>query len=140
MVDPHRVRELLDHIEEETGHLLRLRALGAQVLDDPDRLRAAKYGFVVAIEAAIDVGQHIISSEALEAVDSFADIFEVLGKHGFVPVDLAPRLMEMARFRNLLVHQYLKVDDARVLEVLQTSLEDLDAFRRAIAGAIAGDG
>ena len=34
----------------------------------------------------------------------------------------------MARFRNLLVHGYAVVDDNRVIEILQTRLEDLDAF------------
>jgi uncharacterized protein YutE (UPF0331/DUF86 family) len=36
--------------------------------------------------------------------------------------------MAMARFRNVLVHMYAEVDDARVLRVLRESTPDLDEF------------
>lgn len=42
--------------------------------------------------------------------------------------DRAEDLMAMARFRNVLVHQYAEVDEERVLRIFRTSLGDLDAF------------
>ena len=39
----------------------------------------------------------------------------------------------MAKFRNLLVHVYERVDDRRVIEILGTELEDFQAFREQIA-------
>ena len=44
----------------------------------------------------------------------------------------------MARFRSLLVHGYAVVDDNRVIEVPQTRLEDLEAFRRSLARTASG--
>ena len=44
--------------------------------------------------------------------------------------EFADRLMEMARFRNRLVHFYFKVDDALVRKILEESLADLDRFSR----------
>jgi hypothetical protein len=41
----------------------------------------------------------------------------------------------MARFRNLLVHVYERVDDRGVVEILKTRLDDFDAFREQIARA-----
>jgi uncharacterized protein YutE (UPF0331/DUF86 family) len=35
------------------------------LLADRDKLNSAKYGFVIAIEAAIDVCRHVIGSEGL---------------------------------------------------------------------------
>lgn len=49
-----------------------------------------------------------------------------------------PALQNMARFRNLLVHGYARVDDRRVIGVLQTRLPDLEAFRRSVAAKAAG--
>lgn len=37
-------------------------------------------------------------------------------------------MMAMARFRNLLVHAYADVDEERVLEILHSSISDLDRF------------
>jgi uncharacterized protein YutE (UPF0331/DUF86 family) len=134
MVDPGRVRALLDGLAEELSHL---RALAARepssLLADPDLLAAVKYRFVVAIETCIDLAHHAIASEGLRAPASFADAFAVLGEAGFVDRDLVPALQEMARFRNLLVHGYLRVDDRRVVEILRTRLSDLDAFRTEVA-------
>ncbi|THJ16497.1 MAG: DUF86 domain-containing protein [Nitrospira sp. CG24B] len=46
------------------------------------------------------------------------------------------RLQQMARFRNLLVHVYWKIDYGQVYDVITTRLEDLRAFRSAMAGLI----
>jgi uncharacterized protein YutE (UPF0331/DUF86 family) len=62
MVDRGRFRELLDRLGEEMNHLRRLGSYPTEeLLNDPDRVAAVKYRFVVAIEICIDIGQHIIS-------------------------------------------------------------------------------
>lgn len=68
----------------------------------------------MAIEASIDIGEHIIASEGLRSPTEYAEVFASLGEAGYLPADLVPALMDMARFRNLLVHEYVRVDDARV--------------------------
>jgi len=133
MVDPGRLRALLDRLGEETGHLRRLAAGDPATLADPDVLAAVKYRFVVAIETCIDAGQHVISSEELRAPTDYADVFAVLGEARFLPAGVVPVLQDMARFRNLLVHGYLSVDDERVAEILRSRLGDLDAFRAELA-------
>lgn len=136
MVDPGRVRALLDRLGEEVSHLRRLSEQPpGRLLADPDLLAAVKYRFVVAIETCIDLGQHVIAAEGLRAPSDFADVFAVLGEAGFVPRDQVAPLQEMARFRNLLVHGYQRVDDRRVVEILRGRLLDLDAFRAAVARA-----
>ena len=56
-------------------------------------------------------------------------------RRGHLETDLVERLENMARFRNLLVHGYAIVDDARVVEILKTRLHDLDEFRQSVARA-----
>ncbi len=50
-----------------------------------------------------------------------------------VPRQLLPTLIEMARFCNLIVHDYAQIDDARVYGILKKRLEDFDAYARAVA-------
>jgi uncharacterized protein YutE (UPF0331/DUF86 family) len=136
MVDPGRIRTLLDRLGEEVRHLRRLAEIPPdELLADPDRIAAVKYRFVVAIETCIDVAQHVIASEGLRAPSDFADAFAASAEGGFLPRDLVPRLQDMARFRNLLVHGYLRIDDRRVVEILRGRLTDFEAFRAAIARA-----
>ncbi len=49
------------------------------LLADEDVLAGVKYRFVVAIEACIDVGRHLVASEGLRAPRDYADVFTVLG-------------------------------------------------------------
>lgn len=135
MVDVGRVLALLERLQAETDELIKLR--GSEALSgDETALAAAKYRFIVAIETCIDVAEHVIASEGLRSPDSLAEAFAVLGDAGFVDQDLAADLQDMARFRNLLVHGYQRVDDARVAEILRTRLGDFERFRAAIARAV----
>lgn len=138
MVDLPRLRRLLDRIAEEEAHLERLASFSDdELLDDHDRMHAVKYGFVVAIEAAIDAGRHIIASEGLRPPDSFSAVFDVLVDAGYLSAGTAAAMARAARFRNLLVHQYADVDDRRVIAFLRTHRSDLERFRREIAERIA---
>ena len=58
--------------------------------------------------------------------------FAILGEAGILPQDLSQNLQQMARFRNMLVHVYWKVDYDRVYQILQRHLDDLRAFVRVI--------
>lgn len=137
MVDPRRLRELLDRIADEESHLERLSALPDEaLLGDHDRMYAVKYGFVVAIEAAIDAGRHVISSEGLPPPDSFSEVFTVLADAGYLSSETASAMGRAARFRNLLVHQYADVDDCRVVEFLRSRRADLTRFRRELAAIV----
>lgn len=137
MVDPERLRALLDRLRDTEGELQRLRDLGADaVRDDVDRLNSVKYLFVVAAEVAIDAGQHIIASEGLSVPTTFAGVFEELRQGGWLADELAASMVAVARFRNLLVHGYAEVDDDRVVTTLHANLGDLARFRQAIASKV----
>lgn len=139
MADEVRLRSLLDRIGDELTQLRRLAEMDpADLLANPDLVAAVKYRFIVAIEAAIDICRHVAASEGLRAPDDFADAFAVLGEAGFLAEGLVPALRDMARFRNLLVHGYARVDDRRVIDVLRTRLPDVEAFRRSVAARAAG--
>jgi uncharacterized protein YutE (UPF0331/DUF86 family) len=139
MVDAARLRSLLDRIGTELRHLRRLAAMSDEALAaDPERMPGLKYRLQVAVEAAIDAAEHVIASEGLRAPETFADAFAVLGESGYLDKSLADLLEDAARLRNLLVHGYATVDDARVREILRTRIDDLERFRVAIAQIATG--
>jgi len=139
VVDPLRVRALLDRLAIEVEALRRLGARSTgELLADDDLLAAVKYRFIIAIEVCIDVGRHVIASEGLRAPLDYADVFAVLADADLVDPAIAADLRDTARFRNLLVHNYTKVDDARVVEILRERVDDLALFRTALARAAGG--
>lgn len=134
MVDRARLDRLLEVIATELAVLADLSTEDEPTLvDDPTAIRAVKYAFVVAIEAAIDAAQHVITATDRRVPESFADTFAVLHEAGVLDADLAASMGAAARFRNLLVHGYADVDDHQVVTILRTRPADLQAFRRAMA-------
>lgn len=129
VVDEARVRTLLRRI---SGDLTDLAAEDAATLArDPRGLRAVKYSFVTAIEAMIDVAQHLCASEQWGAPSTNGDAVRILARHDVLEFDLAERLVAAVGFRNVLVYEYTVVDDARVIAAL-SELDDLRDFVAAI--------
>ncbi|MDJ0769138.1 MAG: DUF86 domain-containing protein [Ilumatobacter sp.] len=95
-------------------------------------LDGVKYLFVTAIEGCIDVAQHITSSERHPAPDTNAAAIRSLGAHGVIDEDLAASLARGVGFRNVLVHQYVEVDDQVVLDSLNDVVQ-LHAFVQQIS-------
>jgi uncharacterized protein YutE (UPF0331/DUF86 family) len=61
-----------------------------------------------------------------------ADCFLVLREHGVISRALAPHLVQMAKFRNVVVHQYDEVDAEIVVSILRKDLEVFTDFRNQI--------
>ncbi len=97
---------------------------------------AAKYRLVVAVEAAVSICTHLATRLAQRSPESYADCFSVLATTGIISTALAERLSQMARFRNLLVHLYWQVDDAKVWEVLRHDLGDLETYLATVGDSV----
>jgi uncharacterized protein YutE (UPF0331/DUF86 family) len=132
-VDPIRIRDLLGHVVDAQRRLRELGALPEAVfLDDFRNTSSAKYLLIVATEAAIDLCNHIVARQGGRAPQDYADCFAILAELGVIESDLVRRLGQMARFRNLLVHLYRRMDDRRVYQVIHDNLGDLDVFRQQV--------
>jgi uncharacterized protein YutE (UPF0331/DUF86 family) len=134
-LDPLRIRELLGQINEAQRRLHELGGLPlADFLADYRNTESAKYLLIVTTEAAIDICNHIAARQGGRAPRDYADCFAILVDLGVVDAELAGRLQQMARFRNLLVHLYGDVDNARVYQIIQEDMGDLDVFQAAVIG------
>jgi len=56
----------------------------------------------------------------------------VLGEEEILSADLLSNLVNMAKFRNLIVHDYASIDDQIVFSILQRRLDDLVPFAYAV--------
>ncbi|MEW6662701.1 MAG: type VII toxin-antitoxin system HepT family RNase toxin [Bacillota bacterium] len=127
-------------LSEQNAALRLLRELAAIPLEqfaiDPHKVASAKYNFVVAIEATIDIVNHLIRKNGYRVPEDYADTFRVLTENGLFPYEFGERLANMARFRNRLVHLYWAVDVAQLHKILREELGDFNLFRQYLAKAI----
>ena len=94
--------------------------------------RAVERSLHLAIEACLDIGRRVISLSGLRYPDTNQDVVKELAEAAVISPALAKQLVQMARFRNLLVHDYLAIDDSVVFDILRHHLADFDAFAMAI--------
>lgn len=134
LFNPDKITRLVSEMRKAISRLKFLGTLDKKsFLDDPDKVGSAKYHFVVAIESAIDICNHIISQNGYRAPEDYADAFQVLGEQGVFDNGFLRFLKDMARFRNRLTHLYWEVDDDQVYEILQSGLIDFKTFLNKIA-------
>jgi len=132
--DPDRMLKLISQMREAVGHLKRLKECEKAVFtSDPDKIGSTKYNFIIAIEAAIDMCNHIISRNGYRAPEDYADAFAVLGENRAFEKSFVDDLKEMAKFRNRLVHIYWEIDENQIHDILQNRLEDFKVFLDQLA-------
>lgn len=102
-------------------------------LSDEKGVAASKYYLLVATEAAIDICNHLLVRLAKRVPNSYAECFELLAEKRVISGPLAEKLARMAKFRNLLVHQYGYVDDRKVHAIIRNDLTDLDRYLNEVA-------
>lgn len=119
-------------ISEITLALTRLDDLSSkgkkEFLNNPHHIGSAKYNLIVAIEGSIDICNHLISANKLKAPEDYADSFKVLAEKGVFDEPFVQRLIEMARFRNRLVHIYWNLDDELIFKIITEDLKDIEQF------------
>jgi uncharacterized protein YutE (UPF0331/DUF86 family) len=107
-------------------------------LADETILAAAKYQLLVAIEAAQAICNHLAARVARKAPTSYAECFLLLTQSSVITRELATRLAVMAKFRNLLVHQYADIDNKQVYAIINHELGDLEDYVAQIARFVNG--
>jgi uncharacterized protein YutE (UPF0331/DUF86 family) len=139
MVDDVRVLRLLRTITDDLEVLRSASTDGPERRLDPLWLRGVKYTFVTCIEACIDIAQHVCAAEGWGPPGDNGDAVALLGRHGVIDVALAGRVQRAVGFRNVLVHEYVRVDDAVVLQRLDDP-GDLERFARQVAAWLSQTG
>jgi uncharacterized protein YutE (UPF0331/DUF86 family) len=92
------------------------------------------------VEICLDVANHIISDKGYRRPVGYADHFTVLRENKILSAKLTARMMQMAKFRNLIVHNYDKIDAEIVVGILKKNLTDFDAFKKAVVKFLEAEG
>ncbi len=92
-----------------------------------------------AVEACIDLANHLIAENGWETPKAAADGFEVLRDQGLLDTDFAQTLRSMVGFRNIAVHAYGSLNVEVVRKIVAEDLDDLRQFARLITERTVGN-
>lgn len=89
------------------------------------RQDAAVMNVLRACEQSIDLANHLIKTYKMGIPTSSSESFTLLAEQHVIDNNLRQKLTNMVHFRNMIVHQYQKMDIAIVAAVIENGLDDL---------------
>lgn len=88
----------------------------------------------LACECCIDIAAHIISRQGFREPKDNKDLFAILFENKIIPENVCNTMIKMAKFRNIIVHDYARIEPDIVLAILKRDIDDFKNFARGIIG------
>jgi uncharacterized protein YutE (UPF0331/DUF86 family) len=101
-------------------------------IKDIDRQEIILFNIQTAVQNCIDIAAHIISEESFGVPGSTTEMLYILEKNGYLDNDLTQKMVKAVGFRNLIVHEYGKIELEQVYEIAQNDINDLNEYLKAI--------
>jgi uncharacterized protein YutE (UPF0331/DUF86 family) len=101
-------------------------------LKDIDRQESILFNIQMAVQNCIDIAAHIVSNEGLGVPGSTNEMFYLLEENGYLDHEITERIVKAVGLRNLVVHEYGKIDLEQIFNVAQNDITDLNEYLRSI--------
>lgn len=139
MVNRSLVEKKLAKLEHVIKKLKEISSVSWEEFNKDESLRdRAERNLQIAAQVCIDIGSHIIADRGYRSPDSYGDVFKVLYEQDILSLQLAETMQQIAGFRNVLVHEYLDIDNKIVYECLG-QLGDFKSFATYIVNTMEND-
>jgi uncharacterized protein YutE (UPF0331/DUF86 family) len=140
MVDEALILRKLAELDQYYGQLKEYENTTVdQYSDDWKIQRIIERTLQMMIETCVDIAGHIIADKGFRIPKSYADTFKVLLEERILDSKLSAVMEKMAKFRNIVVHHYDKVDVEIVIAILKKDLADFIRYKEAIIQFIEKD-
>jgi len=98
-------------------------------LKDKDMSAASESYLRRALEAIFDIGRHVAAKKGgTDLATEYKAIARYLGDKRIISEELTISLIDMAGYRNRLVHLYHLINDEELFYILQNNLSDVKKF------------
>ncbi len=132
MLDHRRVLVKLDELDTYLKELREIVPHSFEQYQKIEKKRSCERLLQLCVECVLDICRLFVSGLKLGLPAEENGIFEKLLKKKIISSKMAETLEEMKGFRNVLIHEYAKVDDEIVYEMVTTRLEDFIRVKKEI--------
>ena len=109
--------------------LKRYKVYSRQEIEENVDIRGAVERYLyLAAQAAIDLAEAVISYKGFRKPTTMSETFYILNEEDIVSGELTEKMVRMVGFRNVMAHDYEKVNYDIVYDVLQNRLADVAEF------------
>ena len=99
---------------------------------DLDLQEIVLFNLQMAIQNCIDMAAHIVSEEGYGVPGSHNELFYMLEENGLLAVELTERMVQAVGLRNLIVHEYGRINLDQIHQVARVDIHDLDRFIKTV--------
>ncbi len=84
------------------------------------------------VQVIVDISHLIIIDLGLKKPEDNYEAISILFKNKVISENLAQKLTKMIGLRNILVHEYGKIDRKRIYKILKEQIKDFEEFKKQI--------
>lgn len=129
MPDKNLLNRKIAEIIKQLGHLkILLKLKPVELFGKANNFYFAERVIERMIGAAIDINMHIVTDLGGEVPKDYHSSFIDLAKYKILPLSFAKKIALSTTLRNLLVHEYQSVDEAKFQQALKYGLQDYKKY------------
>jgi uncharacterized protein YutE (UPF0331/DUF86 family) len=133
MVDKTLILRKLSALDEYLEQIAEYANIKSEAYADDWKIqRIVERTLQMMIETCLDISGHIISEEKFRMPEIYADMFRILVEKGILSESRIDAFEKMAGFRNIVVHDYERIDPEIVIGILRNNLDDFEDFKTSI--------
>lgn len=86
----------------------------------------------LAVQATIDLAEAVIAYKCFRKPTTMSEAFDILNEENFISPRLTAELVKMVGFRNIITHDYDKIDYDILYNVLKKGRKDIESLLKSI--------
>ena len=130
---PRALEARLRRLKEVARRLRRYRERGSHRLgEDEDLAWLVERGLHLGCEIVLDTANHVLAGAFGRSSETYEHVLDALAAEAVLSPQLRADLRGLGGFRNVLVHDYLELDPARVAAALERAPEQFDSFANEV--------
>lgn len=87
----------------------------------------------LAAQSTIDLAEAVVAYKDFRKPTTMNEAFHILNEENIIDYELSEKMVKMVGFRNVIAHDYEKVNYDIVYETLQKRLKDIEDFLKIIS-------
>jgi uncharacterized protein YutE (UPF0331/DUF86 family) len=137
MTEQEKISQKLESLGEYLRYLKMCRKYSLEELKGDPIIRGAVERYLhLAAECVIDIAEIMIATRGLRKPEDYREAIDILGEAEIIPAAFAGYFSPIAGFRNILVHEYARIDLQEVYRHLVKDLDDFEKFAQFIARSV----
>lgn len=129
MVDVEVIKQRLNQLSTSLNKIERFKEISLEEFLEDDIIQdVVEYNLFIAINMMIDIATHIVVDNNMGNPETLGEAFSILNKEKYLNDAETKIYRNMVGLRNILSHEYLKIDKRIIYSVLKNNLVDIKKF------------